>query len=311
MLLLFSQFTLNLITVGVLLLFHILVLQSLLAVLRRRRPVRRGRIWGWGVVAIILLDLPPAYLQLLYKSWHPLWADQIINAIWIPWVLLQANAFLAGTFLLVAELLYQPLKRSMTRRRKNDVPGALSGSDNRDEDQQAGTAIAAPVPRRRFIRSAALALGGIAANASFLGAANSDDDARVERVKIRVPNLPEELRGTTIGMISDVHSSLFMNRERMEAYAGKLASLKADLIVLPGDFVNSRVREVYPFAEAFCRLSAPLGVYGVTGNHDYYTREIDLVAGEVEKAGIKLLRNDNVLVRKIGKTLRLLGMDDK
>ena len=87
----------------------------------------------------------------------------------------------------------------------------------------------------------------------------------IERVNIRIPNLPAALSGTTIGLLSDVHSSVFMNRSRMERYAKTLNSLKADLIVLPGDFVNSKVREVFPFGEAFSGLSAPLGVYGVTG----------------------------------------------
>ena len=167
------------------------------------------------------------------------------------------------------------------------------------------------MPRRRFIQSSAIALGGLAANVSILSAANTDEDSRIERIKIRIPGLPEELKGTTIGMISDVHSSLFMSRDRMERYATTLQSLKADLIVLPGDFVNSRSREVYPFAEAFSRQSAPLGVYGVTGNHDYYTREIELVAKGVEDAGIKLLRNENIRIEKNGKSFWLMGLDDK
>lgn len=111
-------------------------------------------------------------------------------------------------------------------------------------------------------------------------------------------------------MISDIHSSLFMSRDTMEQYARTLQSLKAELIVLPGDFVNSKTREVYPFAEAFSGLTAPLGVYGVTGNHDYYTREIDTVTKEVEQAGIRLLRNENLRIEKNGVGFRLLGIDD-
>ena len=293
--------------VGVVLLFHLLTLQSLSLVLRRRRPVRRGLLWLWGGLGIVLLDLPLIYLQLIYKSWHPLWADHFMNAISVPWALLQVNALIVGGLLLANKFLYRPLKRMVGRKTRNSAEVPVSTTYGKVIEPTTSS----QMPRRRFIQSSAIALGGLAANVSILSAANTDEDSRIERIKIRIPGLPEELKGTTIGMISDVHSSLFMSRDRMERYATTLQSLKADLIVLPGDFVNSRAREVYPFAEAFSRLSAPLGVYGVTGNHDYYTREIELVAKGVEDAGIKLLRNENIRIEKNGKSFWLMGLDDK
>ena len=303
MILLVSQFTLNLLMVGGAILFHLLTARLVVAYMRRRRPILSRNAWGWTAVSLILLDLPLVYLQLLYKSWHPLWADQVMSLTWVPWALLQANALLLGIALGTHRWIYTPLRKSFMKKKRRRV------------DQVSVVNRKVPynplvIPRRQFIRSATFALGGIAANATFLGAANSDEDSIVERIKIRVPNLPEELKGTTIGMISDIHSSLFMGRERMQRYAETLQELKADLIVLPGDFVNSRSQEVHPFAEAFSRLSAPHGVYGVTGNHDYYTREIDIVTKEVEEAGIKLLRNENVQIKKDGTTFRLLGIDD-
>src|SRR5690606_32703038 len=87
-------------------------------------------------------------------------------------------------------------------------------------------------------------------------------------------------------------------------------SLNADIIVVVGDFVNSKLHEVYPFGEAFSQLSAPMGVYGVTGNHDYYTRELKAVTYQVEQAGIKLLRNSNLPLEKNGERIWLAGMDD-
>ncbi|MGE3802350.1 MAG: metallophosphoesterase [Candidatus Kapaibacterium sp.] len=293
--------------VGVVLLFHLLTLQSLYHVLRRRRPVRRGLLWMWGGIGIVLLDLPLIYLQLIYKSWHPLWADHFMNVISIPWALLQVNLLVVGGLLLTNRFFYRPLKHMVGRRTKNSTEVPIPSTYSEVTEP----ATSSQMPRRRFIQSSAIALGGLAANVSMLSAANTDEDSRIERIKIRIPGLPEELKGTTIGMISDVHSSLFMNRDRMERYATTLQSLKADLIVLPGDFVNSRSREVYPFAEAFSRLSAPLGVYGVTGNHDYYTREIEIVAKGIEEAGIKLLRNENIRIEKNGKSFWLMGLDDR
>jgi predicted MPP superfamily phosphohydrolase len=117
------------------------------------------------------------------------------------------------------------------------------------------------------------------------------------------------LHGFTIALLSDIHSSVFMPRDEMERYAAIVNSLNADLIVVPGDFVNSQVNEVYPFAEAFQVLRAPHGVYGVLGNHDFYAG-VEPVAREVDACGIRLLRNDKITISKDGGTFYLIGVDD-
>jgi predicted MPP superfamily phosphohydrolase len=87
--------------------------------------------------------------------------------------------------------------------------------------------------------------------------------------------------------------------------------LKADVIFVTGDFVNSKVSEVYPFAEVFTDLKAPMGVFGVTGNHDYYSGDIETVVKEIEQCGIKILRNENLSLERNGEKIHLLGIDDK
>ena len=127
---------------------------------------------------------------------------------------------------------------------------------------------------------------------------------------IPVRDLPPGLDGFTIGLVSDIHSSPFMTRKQMDGYCSALMSLGTDLIVVPGDFVNSQTEEVYPFAESFSALHAPCGVYGVMGNHDFYAPDPDRVAREVDACGVKLLRNDSVIIGKNGARFALMGIDD-
>ncbi|HEV8539327.1 MAG TPA: metallophosphoesterase [Bacteroidota bacterium] len=163
--------------------------------------------------------------------------------------------------------------------------------------------------RRIFMRRGATLLTGAAFAGAVYGAVRKDN---YETTYIRVPVdlLPESFDGFTIALISDIHSSVFMSKELMDQYAAAVNSLKADLIVVTGDFVNSQVEEVYPFAEAFSVLSAQYGVYGVLGNHDYYTRKVDVVAKRVDECGIRILLNENVLLQKNGDALYLMGVDD-
>jgi predicted MPP superfamily phosphohydrolase len=163
--------------------------------------------------------------------------------------------------------------------------------------------------RRAFLEKGALGLSAY----SFVGAtagAISSGEFEIIRKTITIPNLPDEFKGFTIGMMSDIHSSIFMNKEDMQLYVKEMNGLNTDLIVVTGDFVNSKTEEVYPFAEAFSELKASYGIFGCLGNHDYFAKDVELVAKEVNACGVKLLRNDAVKIQKGTSFLNLLGVDD-
>lgn len=163
--------------------------------------------------------------------------------------------------------------------------------------------------RRKFIRQSLTVLTGAAFTGSAYGAFRKD---KYEMTELSIPfiNLPSGFEDFSITLISDIHSSIFMSKEKMQEYARIVNALRSDLITVTGDFVNSQLDEVYPFAEAFEGLKAPFGVYGVLGNHDYYTRHVDAVAKSVEECGIKLLVNEHVALSKNGQQIYLLGSDD-
>ena len=163
--------------------------------------------------------------------------------------------------------------------------------------------------RRMFIRYCGIVIAGATITASTYGAFRRNQ-YELTSIQIPIQNLPDQFSGTTITLISDIHSSIFMEKEEMQRYADIVNELQSDIIAVTGDFVNSMVEEVYPFAEAFSSLRAPLGVYGVLGNHDYYTRQVETIAKEVDNCGIKLLRNTHVPIQKGNQKLYLLGIDD-
>ncbi len=287
-------------------------------------PARKRSVVRWGTFLLLLLDIPLFYLQIVYKSWHPDPIDAIWTTIAPVWVVLQFNGLLLLA-VLVGTVLWRRLRRRTTAAAGSEqsdadekaeqnhslrTPETLLMSDER-EKQRGGRLLSWPgASRRSFVQKASLLAGAAVANTTFLAAAEGDDDRRVERVKIKIPGLPPAFRGMTIGMVSDIHSSPYMKRDQMRLYAAALAELKADLIVIPGDFVNSRVQEVYPCAEAFAGLSAPMGVFGVTGNHDYYARDVDRIMRELDEAGIRMLVNENITLRRGADVLHLLGVDE-
>ncbi len=162
--------------------------------------------------------------------------------------------------------------------------------------------------RRAFLKTGAVALSAYSFIGATKGLIDRNDYDIIERT-VRIQNLPDEFKGFTIGLMSDIHSSVFMTKPEMDDYVAALNNLKTDIIFVPGDFVNSQTEEVYPFVEAFSSLRAPYGVYGCLGNHDYYA-DVDIVAKEVDSCGIKLLRNDAVKILKGNSFINLIGVDD-
>ncbi|MGB9773132.1 MAG: metallophosphoesterase [Bacteroidota bacterium] len=162
--------------------------------------------------------------------------------------------------------------------------------------------------RRLFLKTA---FAG-AATYSFIGALDGimlQTKCEITHRTIKLKNLPSSFEGTTVALISDIHSGMFMPKSEMVMYAKLLQSLNADLILMPGDFVTFRKDEVHPFAEAFQDVRAPLGIYGVLGNHDFYAGA-DEITRRVEEIGIKVLRNEHVMLHRNDEAIALLGIDD-
>jgi predicted MPP superfamily phosphohydrolase len=163
--------------------------------------------------------------------------------------------------------------------------------------------------RRKFIRSGATVLAGTAFAGSAYGTLTRND-YEISNVTLPIINLPENFQGFTITLLTDIHSSIFMEKEEMKKYVKVANNLDSDLVAVGGDFVNSTLEEVYPFAEAFSELKARYGVHGVLGNHDYFTGHVDELAKEVDNCGINLLLDDKIAINKGGEKIYLLGADD-
>jgi len=66
-------------------------------------------------------------------------------------------------------------------------------------------------------------------------------------------------------------------------------------------------------SKALSQLRAPLGVYGVLGNHDFWSGQesVKAICGTLsEQIGVIWLRNRNVELEKGGASFNLLGVDD-
>ncbi len=90
--------------------------------------------------------------------------------------------------------------------------------------------------------------------------------------RIPVPNLPEAFSGFTIVHLTDLHHGFLVPLDMVRDVIHRANGLKRDLVVCTGDYVHemgatAQIDAVWP---VLARLTAPLGVYSVLGNHDHW-----------------------------------------
>ena len=132
---------------------------------------------------------------------------------------------------------------------------------------------------------------------------------------ITIDNWPKELAGLKIAVLSDIHvGSAFIDDEKVRLIVDRTNQLQPDMIVILGDYITGNGRssnhiEPEVFAPQLKSFHAPLGVYSVLGNHDwwYNGRKVRLA---LEQNGLRVLDDEVVEVQFRGTTFWLAGLAD-
>ena len=143
-----------------------------------------------------------------------------------------------------------------------------------------------------------IAIGAVTIVASALiGGFINAHCIRVRTLDISIAKKAGGRKTLNIAMASDIHLSSIIGRSRIENIVEKLNSLSPDVILLPGDIVDGDLNPVVNqnLGESLRKLRASLGVYAVTGNHEYIGG-VERACEYITEHGVKLLRDSVVLV---------------
>ncbi len=132
---------------------------------------------------------------------------------------------------------------------------------------------------------------------------------RVNKLTIDLDKSANGLKEVKIALASDIHMGTLIGPRRMTKLVNKIQEIKPDIILLAGDVVDEDLEPVIRqnLGQVLVKLQAPLGVYAITGNHEYI--------GGVAKA-VKYLEEHNItFVRdttiKIADAFYLAGREDR
>ncbi|WP_168122993.1 metallophosphoesterase [Paenibacillus sp. HB172176] len=130
-------------------------------------------------------------------------------------------------------------------------------------------------------------------------------------VKLDKPSLEgKPFKPLRIAMASDIHLGTVVGKRHLRRLVDRVNQIKPDIILLPGDILDD---DLAPFlhknmAEELGKLSAPLGVYAVTGNHEYIGGKVPEFVEELSRIGIKVLMDESV---EIDNRFIVIGRKDK
>ena len=204
---------------------------------------------------------------------------------------------------------------------KDLLVGALRGARwlwkrLRPESPPPAAAEGRQLSRRGFLHRTAAVVPPLLFGISAYGLYDSDNLEISPEQAIPVSHLPRALDGLTITQISDLHAGAYIRERELARVVEEVNRLRSNLVVVTGDILDSSL-EMLPVAQAALeRLRSELGVYGILGNHDYYSDRrrpgypgcLRIIEG-MERVGVKMLRNSRAEVRVGGERLVLVGVD--
>ena len=125
----------------------------------------------------------------------------------------------------------------------------------------------------------------------------------VRPYEARLAGLPAALDGKTLVVVCDLHLGSLLGKAWLEALVARVQGQKPDLVLMLGDIFEGHGSPAEGFLSILRRLDAPLGVWGVLGNHESFRGS---VPPSDRDAGFKLLRDSWV---EVSPGLILAGVD--
>jgi predicted MPP superfamily phosphohydrolase len=146
-------------------------------------------------------------------------------------------------------------------------------------------------------------LVGMALMASLYGFINSGM-IRATRISLQLPHLPGQWKGKTAVWVSDTHLGQIRNHGFAQHIATQIQHLHPDIVFIGGDLYDGQAVDLDKVIEPFSKISAPYGIYFITGNHEEFSDNTPYL-NAVRRAGIRVLYNEMIDLDG----LQIIGVD--
>jgi len=131
---------------------------------------------------------------------------------------------------------------------------------------------------------------------------------RVKTLELNIDKKINGLKQLNIVFASDIHLGTLVGPRRIQKIVNQINGLNPDVILLGGDIVDEDIGPVIRsnLGASLEKLKAPLGIMGITGNHEYIGGAIESVK-YLEDHGITMIRDTFLVIRD---EIYIVGRED-
>ncbi len=132
---------------------------------------------------------------------------------------------------------------------------------------------------------------------------------RVRTLDLNIHKKAGNLKSLHIVMASDIHMGTLIGPRRTMHMVNMINVLKPDIVLFAGDIVDEDLTPVirHDLGKSLKLVKAPLGVYAITGNHEYIGGAENAVK-YLQDHGITMLRDTSILINN---SFYIAGRDDR
>ena len=169
--------------------------------------------------------------------------------------------------------------------------------------------------RRRLARTILIVMVSIGVPLALWGFWWEPDQLAVRRVTLALPGWPVGHEPLTVAVMSDLHAgSPYIDAAKIVRVVESVNAAGPDLVLLLGDYVTHGVvggtrMDPAEIGKLLAGLEAPLGVYAVLGNHDWWDGA-EAIRSALTQAGAAVIDNEAHRIDRPEGDFWLLGIGD-
>ncbi|OZE31329.1 MULTISPECIES: metallophosphoesterase [unclassified Rhodococcus (in: high G+C Gram-positive bacteria)] len=133
---------------------------------------------------------------------------------------------------------------------------------------------------------------------------------RATNTDVVLDRLPAEFDGVRVALVSDLHVGPSRGVDFVQKVVDSINAQNPDVVVLDGDLIDGTVALVGEDLEPLRDLEAPLGVFAVSGNHEFYAGDGGEWLDFWSTLGIDVLRNERTTITRGDAAIDIAGIND-
>ncbi|GAB4371927.1 MAG: hypothetical protein Kow0042_14950 [Calditrichia bacterium] len=124
---------------------------------------------------------------------------------------------------------------------------------------------------------------------------------------IHLNNLPPEMSGLTITLLSDIQVDRYTQRFKLNATKNRIEEIQSDLVIFTGDLVTHGEYYIQTGLNLLCDITPQASKFACLGDHDFWSNPVKIADG-LKNCGWTFLENQHHLTDYRNHTILVTGL---